>query len=51
MVRDKEQPSTIIGDDGSRCRLIAERFAEVDIGDWLACEWTIAPDAIASITP
>ena len=50
MVRDKEQPSTIIGDDGSRCRLIAERFVEVDIGDWLACEWTIAPDAIASIT-
>jgi hypothetical protein len=50
LVRDKEQPSTVIGDDGSRCRLIAERFAKVDIGDWLACEWTIAPDTIASST-
>jgi hypothetical protein len=48
-VRDKEEPATVIGDDGSLCRLIAERFAQVDIGDWLACEWTIAPDTIASI--
>jgi hypothetical protein len=49
LVREKEQPATVIGDDGSLCRLIAERFARVDIGDWLACEWTIAPEAIAEV--
>jgi hypothetical protein len=49
LVRAKEAPSEIVGDDGSRCRLTAERFAGVDVGDWLACEWTIAPDTVSSI--
>jgi len=49
LVLDKEPPSTIFGDDGSMCRLIAQRYAEVDPGDWLACEWTIAPDTTPSI--
>ncbi|MFL4992859.1 MAG: hypothetical protein ACJ8A6_11785 [Gemmatimonadales bacterium] len=44
LVIDKELPSTVVGDDASLCRLTAERFARVDPGDWLACEWTIAPD-------
>jgi hypothetical protein len=48
LVRDKEPPSTVVGDDGSRCRLTAERFSNVDLGDWLACEWTISPDTTAS---
>src|SRR4051812_27699590 len=41
-VETKQAPSTVVGDDGSLCRLTAERFAKVDVGDWLACEWTIA---------
>jgi hypothetical protein len=49
LVRDKEPPSTIFGDDGSICRLTAQRYTEVDPGDWLACEWTIAPDTTWSI--
>lgn len=44
LVRAKEAPSTVLGDDGSRCGLTAERFDTVKEGDWLACEWTIAPD-------
>jgi hypothetical protein len=49
LVRDKEPPYEIVGDDGSHCRLTAERFAGVDVGDWLACEWTIAPDSTGDI--
>jgi hypothetical protein len=43
LVEAKEAPSTVVGDDGSVCRLTAERYAEVDAGDWVACEWTIEP--------
>jgi hypothetical protein len=48
LVRGKEPPSTVVGDDGSICRLTTERFARVKPGKWLACEWTIAPDTTAS---
>jgi hypothetical protein len=49
LVRAKEPPSTIVGDDGSVCRLIAERFARVDVGDWVSCEWTLEADTTASV--
>jgi hypothetical protein len=49
LVRNKESPSTIVGDDGSVCRLTTERYAVVETGDWVACEWTIAPDTTSSI--
>jgi hypothetical protein len=49
LVVAKEAPSTAVGDDGSLCRLTAERFTRVDVHDWLACEWTIEPDTTASI--
>jgi hypothetical protein len=49
LVRAKQAPSEVVGDDGSRCRLTVERFAGVDVGDWLACEWAIAPDTVSSI--
>jgi hypothetical protein len=42
LVRAKDPPSEVVGDDGSRCRLTAERYTRVEVGDWLACEWTIA---------
>jgi hypothetical protein len=45
LVEAKEAPSTVIGDDGSVCRLTAERFRDVSRGDWVACEWTIEPAA------
>jgi hypothetical protein len=48
LVRGKEPPSTVVGDDGSICRLTTERFARVKPGKWLACEWTIAPDTTAN---
>ena len=48
LVQAKEPPSTAVGDDGSLCRLTAERFAHVEPGKWLACEWSIAPDIIAT---
>lgn len=44
LVRAKQPPSEVIGDDGSRCRLTPERVAKVAVGDWLSCEWTIAAD-------
>lgn len=49
LVRVKEAPSTVIGDDGSVCRLTAERFTQVHEGDWVGCEWNIEPDTTASI--
>jgi hypothetical protein len=49
LVLSKLAPSTVLGDDGSVCRLTAERFAIVDEGDWIGCEWTIEPDTTASI--
>ena len=48
LVQGKGPPSTVVGDDGSVCRLTAERFAEVKPGNWLACEWTIAADTTAT---
>jgi hypothetical protein len=49
LVRGKEAPSVVIGDDGSVCRLTPERFAEVRLDSWLACDWTIEPDTTANI--
>jgi hypothetical protein len=49
LVKAKEAPSDAVGDDGSRCRLTAERFARVDVGDWLGCEWTVSADTLATI--
>jgi hypothetical protein len=43
LVRAKQSPAEVVGDDGSLCRLTAERFAQVELGEWIACNWTIAP--------
>jgi hypothetical protein len=43
LIMGKEAPTGVVGDDGSLCRLTAERFARVAVGDWVACEWTITP--------
>jgi hypothetical protein len=51
LVRAKQAPDEVVGDDGSLCRLTPERFTKVGVGEWLACEWTIAPDATATIAP
>ena len=45
----KLRESEVMGDDGSVCRLTAERFEDVVVGDWLACNWTITPDTLPSI--
>ena len=50
LIRAKQAPAAIVGDDGSLCRLTPERFAKVEVGDLMACEWTIAPDTTATIT-
>jgi hypothetical protein len=49
LVTAKQAPAEVVGGDGSLCRLTPERFAKVGVGDWLACEWTIAPDTTAAI--
>jgi hypothetical protein len=49
LVRAKEAPSDVVADDGSVCRLTAERFAGVEAGDWLSCEWNIRPDTAESV--
>lgn len=49
MVQAKQAPTELVGDDGSLCRLTAERFAQVEVGDWLACDWTVARDTIATL--
>jgi hypothetical protein len=49
-IRAKQPPTEVVGDDGSLCRLTTERFATVGVGDWLNCEWTIAPDTTATIS-
>jgi hypothetical protein len=42
LVHAKQAPTEVIGDDGSLCRLTEPRFAQVEVGDLLACEWTIS---------
>jgi hypothetical protein len=49
LVQAKQTPAEVVGDDGSVCRVTSERFAEVLVGEWLACEWTIGPDTTARI--
>jgi hypothetical protein len=49
LVRAKRPPTEVVGDDGSLCRLTAERFVDVKVDSWIACEWTIAPDTIATV--
>jgi hypothetical protein len=49
LVRAKQAATEVVGDDGSLCRLTSERFATVDVGDWLACDWTIVPDAAETV--
>ena len=48
-VRGRLRDTEVLGDDGSVCRLTSERFADVEIGDWLACNWTITLDTIPTI--
>jgi hypothetical protein len=48
-VRGKLRDTEVLGDDGSVCRLTVERFKNVDIGEFLACNWTITPDTIPTI--
>jgi hypothetical protein len=48
-VRGKLRTTEVLGDDGSICRLTAERFVHVKTGDWLACNWTITPDTLPNI--
>lgn len=50
LVRARQAPAEVVGDDGSLCRLTPERFAKVAVGDWLSCEWTIAPDTTTART-
>jgi hypothetical protein len=49
LVRAKQPPAEVVGDDGSLCRLTPERYVKVDVGEWLACEWTIAPETTTAI--
>jgi hypothetical protein len=48
-VEAKEAPADVVGDDGSVCRLTAERFTKVDVGDWIGCDWTLEVDTAATI--
>ncbi len=48
LVQAKQAPSEIVADDGSLCRLTAERFSQVGVGEWIACGWTIASETAAS---
>ena len=48
-VEAKEAPADVVGDDGSLCRLTAERFGRADVGDWIACNWTLGVDTTATI--
>jgi hypothetical protein len=45
----KLRDTELLGNDGSVCRLTAERSAHVGIGDWLACNWTITPDTLPTV--
>lgn len=44
LVRGKQGENEAVGDDGSICRLTRERFQRTKAGNWLACNWTIAPE-------
>lgn len=40
-VIEKQDPITLVGDDGSVCRTSAKRFATTKVGSWIACSWTL----------
>jgi hypothetical protein len=40
-VVEKQPPVTLLGDDGSVCRTLADRFATTAVGAWIACEWAL----------
>jgi len=44
LVQGKQGDAEVVGDDGSVCRLAPEHFKHIKIGQWLACNWTIAPE-------
>lgn len=50
LVRAKQDSTEVVADDGSLCRLTPERFPQVEPGRWIACNWTIAPDTVATTT-
>lgn len=35
----KQPPETIIAQDGSVCRVAAQRYADTKVGDDVACDW------------
>ena len=43
LIAGKQRQDEVLGDDGSVCRLTRKRFQRTQVGDWLACDWTIAP--------
>jgi len=40
-VVEKQPPITLVGDDGSICRISPERFGTTREGQWLACLWNL----------
>jgi hypothetical protein len=38
-VAAKEEPSTLVAEDGTRCTVTKSRFRKVDVGDWATCAW------------
>ena len=40
-VAAKEEPATLVADDGSRCRLTEGRFRKVREGDYVTCLWRL----------
>lgn len=40
-VIEKQNPLTLVGDDGSLCRTSRERFNRTKEGAWIACVWAL----------
>lgn len=40
VVAMKEDPTSLIASDGSRCLVGEKKFAGTDIGDWVWCMWS-----------
>lgn len=52
-VVDKENPFTLVSDDGTLCRTSSERYKHTNVKTWIACSWAlpaVSRTRIAEIT-
>jgi hypothetical protein len=50
-VIEKQDPATLVADDGSICRTSRLRFTRIRTGKWIACVWNLPSLDSTAVTP